>query len=85
MTLLSEGETYILWFTLRYRDEILHEQLFPVIAGGEGGDPNWISELIGEEAGDVSNLANSGSNNMEGEEENEGQGGGPEVTSLPSE
>lgn len=74
MTLLSEGETYILWFTLRYRDEILHEQLFPLVAGEEGGDPNWIRELLGNQIDEVSTLANSGSaeggadNAVEGEE-----------------
>ena len=51
-SLLSEGETYILWFTLYYNDEILHEQLFPVVAGEEGGDPYWIEELIGERLSD---------------------------------
>ena len=47
-TLLNSGDTYILWFTLKYRDDILHEQLFPLIAGEEGGNPNWIEELLGE-------------------------------------
>ena len=47
-TLLNPGDTYILWFTLKYRDDILHEQLFPLIAGEEGGNPNWIAELLGE-------------------------------------
>lgn len=50
---LSEGQTYILWFTLRYRDEILHEQLFALVAGEEGGNPNWIEELIGEQVGEL--------------------------------
>lgn len=49
---LSEGVTYVLWFTLYYEDEILHEQLFPIIAGEEGGDPGWLAELIGERLGD---------------------------------
>ena len=56
-TLLDEGETYILWFTLKYRDEILHEQLFPLIAGEEGGDPNWIEDLLGENFEDPSQIS----------------------------
>lgn len=59
-TILSEGETYILWFTLLYNDDILHEQLFPLTAGGEGGDPNWISELLGEDLEDLSDAPNVG-------------------------
>lgn len=51
-TQLTEGETYVLWFTLFYQGEILHEQLFAVVAGEEGGDPNWLEELIGERLGD---------------------------------
>ena len=50
--LLTEGETYVVWFTLYYKEEILHEQLFPVVAGAEGGDPRWIEELIGERLGE---------------------------------
>ena len=60
MTLLNGGETYILWFTLSYRDDILHEQLFPLVAGESGGDPSWIQDLIGEDTDDLSNLSNSG-------------------------
>lgn len=60
MTLLNGGETYILWFTLKYRDDILHEQLFPLVAGESGGDPNWIQDLIGEDIDDLSNLSNTG-------------------------
>ena len=59
-TILSEGETYILWFTLQYEDDILHEQLFPLIAGEEGGDPTWISELLGEDVEDLSDNSNMG-------------------------
>jgi hypothetical protein len=51
-TLLREGDTYILWFTLYYNEEILHEQLFPITAGEEGSDPYWLEELIGERLGD---------------------------------
>ena len=38
---IEEGETYILWFEISYEGELLHEVLFPVIAGEEGGDPDW--------------------------------------------
>ena len=67
-TLLNSGETYILWFTLSYRDEILHEQLFPLVAGEEGGNPNWIAELLGETFEDPDQLINmlpDNSNTME--------------------
>jgi hypothetical protein len=59
-TILSDGETYILWFTLQYRDGILHEQLFPLVAGEEGGNPSWIEELLDESIDDTSQLGNSG-------------------------
>ena len=68
-TLLAEGETYILWFTLRYNEEILHEQLFPLIAGEEGGDPTWINDLIGEDADDLNMLTNNSDDNSEGQTE----------------
>ena len=48
---LQDGETYILWFTLEYKGDILHEQLFPLIAGQQGGNPNWIDEFIEERTG----------------------------------
>ena len=57
-TLLNPGETYVLWFKLSYRDEILHEQLFPLVAGEEGGNPNWIAELLGETFEDPDQLLN---------------------------
>ena len=43
---LTEGQRVVLWFTLLYRGEVLHEQLFGLDAGREGGDPNWINEWI---------------------------------------
>ena len=51
-SLLRDGDTYILWFTLYYNEEILHERLFAVTAGEEGGDPNWLENLIGEQIDD---------------------------------
>jgi hypothetical protein len=58
-TILSEGEAYILWFTLHYKDGILHEQLFPLVAGEEGGNPSWIEELLDESIDETSQLANT--------------------------
>ena len=66
-TLLREGDTYILWFTLYYRGEILHEQLFAVVAGEEGGNPNWLEELLGERLGD--DVEPSDLNNAEASDE----------------
>lgn len=66
-TLLYAGETYVLWFTLRYREEILHEQLFALVAGEEGGNPNWIQEFIEETLEDpdqVSMLSDSTTGNV---------------------
>lgn len=71
-SLLSEGETYVLWFTLYYEDEILHEQLFPVVAGGEGGDPYWIEELVGDRLGDDSSDLIEGADGSESEGVTEG-------------
>lgn len=59
-SLLQEGETYILWFTLKYNGSILHEQIFAIVAGQEGGNPDWITELIGDDIDDLSELTNSG-------------------------
>ena len=57
---LTAGQRVVLWFTLFYRGEVLHEQLFALDAGGEGGDPNWINEWIdanGVELGGAAALA----------------------------
>ena len=44
---LVKNESYVLWFILSYKDTILKEQLFEIVAGEEGGDPTWIDEIPG--------------------------------------
>jgi hypothetical protein len=53
---LVDGERYVLWFVLKYRGEILHEQLFSITAGEVGGDPSWIESLTGGSTFNVSDL-----------------------------
>ena len=43
---LPEGERLVLWFTLTYKDELFHEQLFAVQSGAEGADPTWLEDWI---------------------------------------
>jgi hypothetical protein len=44
---LVEGRTYVLWVTVTYRDETLHEVLYPVVAGGEAaGADAFVSPAL---------------------------------------
>jgi len=43
---IEEGERVVLWFTLLYRGERFHEQLFALEGGAEGGSLDWLREWI---------------------------------------
>lgn len=47
---LEEGKRYVLWFTLFYKGERFHEQLFALESGAEGGSLNWLEEWIQEQS-----------------------------------
>ncbi len=51
---LTEGDSYVLWFTFFYKQEIIHEALYEVVAGQEGENRDWVNEII--ENVDVSNI-----------------------------
>ncbi len=51
---LVEGRTYVLWVIVSYRDETLHEVLFPVVAGGStavGADGGNLIGTVPADAG----------------------------------
>lgn len=56
---LETGKRYVLWFTLFYRGERFHEQLFALESGTEGGNINWLEEWINDQS-----LAIDGSTNL---------------------
>ena len=47
---LTSGGRYVLWFTLFYKGERFHEQLFALESGAEGGSLNWLNEWIEEQS-----------------------------------
>ena len=49
---LNAGERLVLWFTINYKGERFHEQLFAVEAGASGEDPQWLERWVND-----SNLA----------------------------
>jgi hypothetical protein len=51
---LVEGDRYVLWFTFFYRENVIHEALYEVVAGQEGENRDWVNEII--ENVDVSNI-----------------------------
>jgi len=47
---LTSGGRYVLWFTLFYKGERFHEQLFALESGAEGGSLDWLNEWIEEQS-----------------------------------
>ena len=65
---LVKDQSYIIWFTLNYNDEVLKEQLFELVAGGEGGDPTWIDEIPGGQSLPPTQTINDSSEGSLGED-----------------
>jgi hypothetical protein len=51
---LQTGDRYVLWFKFLYRDQIIHEALYELVAGEKGENRNWVDEIL--ENVDVDNI-----------------------------